>query len=79
MECAFRTVLSVFGLIYSLCTVGNTLTRFVDYRERKNVDTVGTVLVPWAGHFQCYNMNIFFSDKIHGSNFIKQHSETAMV
>ena len=23
------------------------------YRERKCADTTGTVLVPWAGHFQC--------------------------
>ena len=22
-------------------------------RERKCADTIGTVLVPWAGHFQC--------------------------
>ena len=28
--------------------------------DRKCVDTIGTVLVPWAGHFQCYNINIFF-------------------
>jgi len=23
------------------------------HRERKCADTIGTVLVPWAGHFQC--------------------------
>jgi len=23
------------------------------YKERECADTVGTVLVPWAGHFQC--------------------------
>ena len=23
------------------------------YRERKCADTIGTVLVRWAGHFQC--------------------------
>ena len=28
-------------------------------RERKCADTIGTVLVPWAGHFQCHNINIF--------------------
>jgi len=28
-------------------------------------DTIGTVPVPWAGHFQC--------------NFVKQHSETVVV
>jgi len=27
--------------------------RTTSYRERKCADTVGTVLVPWAGHFQC--------------------------
>ena len=47
------------------------------YRERKCADTTGTVLV--ACRFQCQNINIFFSNKIYGSNFIKQHSETAMV
>jgi len=41
------------------------------------VDTVGTVPVLWAGHFQCYNINM--SNKIYGSSFIKQHSETVMV
>ena len=24
-----------------------------EYRERKCADTTGTLLVPWAGHFQC--------------------------
>ena len=44
-------------------------------------DTTGTVPVPSAGHFQCSDINIrlFFSDKIYGSNFIKQHSKTVMV
>ena len=60
-----------------LCTTRRKTTD--NYREQIYVDTAGTVLVPRAGHFQCYNMNMFFSDKIHGSNFIKQHSETAMV
>ena len=23
------------------------------YMERQCADTIGTVLVPWAGHFQC--------------------------
>jgi len=48
------------------------------HRERKCADIVGTVLVPWAGRFQCQNINIF-SNKKYGSNFIKQHSETVMV
>jgi len=50
----------------------------VCYSERKCADTVGTVPVPWADHFQCWNFNIF-SNKKHGNNFIKQHSETRMV
>jgi len=48
------------------------------HRERKCADTIGTVPVPWAGHFQC-QISIYFSNKIHGSIFIKQHSETVMV
>jgi len=28
-------------------------TRVVAYEERKCADTIGTVPVPWAGHFQC--------------------------
>ena len=32
-------------------------------RERKCADTIGTVPVPSAGHFQCRNINIFFSTK----------------
>jgi len=48
-------------------------------RERKCADTIGTVLVLWTGHFQCRNINIFFSKKLYESNFVKQHSETVMV
>ena len=48
-------------------------------RERKCADTIGTALVRWAGHFQRQNINIYFSNKIHGSNFAEQHSETVMV
>ena len=32
---------------------------------RKCADTIGTVLVPWAGHFHCQNINIFFKYNIH--------------
>ena len=28
-------------------------------REQKCADAIGTVLVPWAGHFQRLNINIF--------------------
>jgi len=45
-------------------------------RERKCADTIGTVPVPWAGHFQCKNI---FLTKIYESSFIKQHSETVIV
>jgi len=49
-----------------------------DGKERKCADTTGTVLVPRASHFQWWNIEIF-SSEIHGSNFIKQHSETLTV
>jgi len=39
-------------------------------RERKCVGTIGTVLVPLAGHFQCKHINIFFN-KTYGSNFYR--------
>jgi len=45
---------------------------------RKCADTIVTVLVPWAGHFQRKNINIFFR-KIYESNSVKRHSETVMV
>ena len=30
------------------------------HTERNCADTIGAVPVPWAGHFQCYNINFFF-------------------
>jgi len=42
----------------------------LSHRERKCADTIGTVPVPGAGHFQCWNINIF-SNKTYGSHFIK--------
>ena len=48
------------------------------HREQQFADGTGTAPFPLAGHFQCKAVNIF-SSKIHWSNFIKQHSETAMV
>ena len=64
--------------------MGPRVTRFSgvirDYRERKCADTIGTLLVPWAGRFQCYNVNLFFKqDRLHESNCIKQYSETVTV
>ena len=45
--------------------------------KRKCADTIGTVPVPWADHFQINGkMLMYFSNKIYGSNFIKRHSET---
>jgi len=35
----------------------------VTYRERKCADTIGTVLVPWAGHFQ-YIFRIKYTETI---------------
>jgi len=32
----------------------------VHHRERKCADTTGIVPVPWAGHFLCQNINLFF-------------------
>jgi len=29
-------------------------------RERKCADTIGTVLIPWAGHFQCQKYKYIF-------------------
>jgi len=46
------------------------------YEEGKCADTAGTVPVPWTGNAKIL---IHFSNKIYGSNFIKQHSETVMV
>jgi len=51
---------------------------FWDTRYNTERKCAGTVPVLWAGHFQCWNINIF-SSKIYGSNFIKRHSETVMV
>jgi len=48
------------------------------HRERKCADTVGTVLVPSVLAISSAKIDIF-SNKIYGSNFIKQHSETVMV
>ena len=33
-------------------------------RERKCAETIGTVLVPWAGHFQRQNTNMFLQQNI---------------
>jgi len=48
------------------------------YRELKCADTIGTVPVPWAVYFNA-KILIYFSNKMYGSNFIKQHSETVVV
>jgi len=47
-------------------------------REQKCADTTGTVLVPGLAISNA-KTQIHFSDKIYGSNFIKQRSETVMV
>ena len=57
-----RVLLDVTGvdLLYAYSRGLRCYTNFVSqqasaskYRERKCADTTGTVLVPWAGHFQC--------------------------
>ena len=50
----------------------------VSNRERKYADTIGTVRFPGLAIFTA-KILIYFSNKIYGSNFIKQHSETVMV
>jgi len=45
------------------------------YSEGKCADTIGTVPDPWVA-ISNDEIKIYFSNKIHGSNFIKQHSET---
>ena len=44
-----------------LCKLGGvSLANLEVSWERKCAGTTGTVLVPWAGHFQCQIINIFF-------------------
>jgi len=45
----------------------------VSHREGKCADTIGTVLISWAGHFQCQNRNIFVK-----YNTRKQFYQTAL-
>jgi len=46
-------------------------------KDRLCADTTGTVPLVWL--FPIPKILIYFSNKIYGSNFIKQHSETVMV
>jgi len=63
------------GITGSLLSV-----RLLDNRERKCADTTDTVLVPCMGWpFTRLKYKYIFSNKIQGSNFIKQHSETVIV
>jgi len=48
-------------------------------KERKCADTIGTVPVPRGLAISNVKILIYFSNKMYGSNFIKQHSETAPV
>ena len=41
---------------YCCCSIFAKSTLY-QFRERKCADTIGIVLVPWAGPFQCYNIN----------------------
>ena len=41
---------------HAMCSIDNSLNSTMNvprHRKEKCVDTIGTVLVPWAGHFQC--------------------------
>jgi len=44
----------------------------------ESADTTGAMLVPWVA-ISNTKIKSYFSNKIHGSNFIKQHSETVIV
>jgi len=46
-------------------------------KERKCADTIGTLPVPRG--LAISNAKIYFSNKMYGSNFIKQHSESVPV
>jgi len=48
-------------------------------KERQCADTTGTVPVPRGLAISNAKILIYFSNKMYGSNFIKQHSETAPV
>jgi len=50
-------------------------------KEQNCADTIGTVLFPWSGRFlfPMLKYKYIFFEKIYGSNFIKQHSETVIV
>jgi len=59
-DCLSEIILSSFGcIVHILSPRESTATRYLD-RERKRADIIGTVPVPWAGHFQCQNINVFF-------------------
>ena len=44
---------------------------FANNREQQCADTIGTVLLPWVGHLQCQNINIFL-------NIRKEFYQTAL-
>ena len=48
-------------------------------KERKCADTIGTVPVPRGLAISNAKILIYFSNKMYGNNFIKQHSETVPV
>jgi len=44
---------NVHFFIFLAENVRGFVMRPASHTERKCADTIGTVLVPWAGHFQC--------------------------
>ena len=68
-----KNVFYTYGLLRLLMAAKN--------KEQNCVDTIGTVLVPWSGRFlfPMLKYKYIFFEKIYGSNFIKQHSETVIV
>ena len=64
-----------------LMRTGNNCVRLqylCTHRERKCADTIGTVLVPYRLATSNAKILIYSSNKICGSYFIEQHSETVM-
>jgi len=54
----------MFVVIHAIILFARKFTKFnqiiklkkFDFELHKCADTIGTVLVPWAGHFQCQNI-----------------------
>ena len=81
VSCRCDNVRRVFCRRTPTCSARKSRQSLFEYKERKCADTIGTVLPCWFPGLAISNaiIQIFFSNKIYGNNFIKQHSETVMV